>query len=88
MQQSFDSASPRGTLINRLLKERYIQNCPVLEIFLVCAKWRLCIVSFDNDLLSYFVPSPAPLKLDETILLSSDTDENFEFIDVGTEKQR
>ena len=53
MQQSFDSASPRGTLINRLLQE-----------------------------------SPAPLKLDETILLSSDTDENIEFIDVGTEKQR
>ncbi|CAB4045136.1 Hypothetical predicted protein, partial [Paramuricea clavata] len=53
MQQSFETASPRGTLINRLLQE-----------------------------------SPAPLKLDETILLSSDTDENIEFVDCNSEEQR
>ena len=35
-----------------------------------------------------FSPSPAPLKLNETVLLSSDTDENIEFTDMSSKKQR
>jgi hypothetical protein len=51
-------------------------------------KWY--IDSFSSIIVLYFYEntSPAPLKLDETILLSSDTDENVEFVDCNSEQQR